>query len=69
MSESKELTYTVPGVSCGHCVSTITEAVESVDGVEVVDVDLASKRVTVRGQPEDVSVRAAITGAGYDLVA
>ncbi|MEJ7569771.1 MAG: heavy-metal-associated domain-containing protein [Gaiellaceae bacterium] len=63
----QELSYTVAGMSCGHCKTAVTEEVEQVAGVDVVEVDLESKRVVVRG--EDVSdgdVRAAIREAGYE---
>ena len=61
------LTYTVPGMHCGHCKAAVTEEVEQVAGVEAVEVDLETKQVVVRG--EDVSdgdVRAAIAEAGYE---
>ena len=60
-------TYSVPGVSCGHCRTAITEEVSKVDGVESVDVDLDAKRVTVAGAADDAAVRAAIDEAGYDV--
>lgn len=64
-----ELTYTVPGMSCGSCRAAITEEVAEVAGVEQIDVDLESKRVVVRGNDlEDRAVRAAIAEAGYEAV-
>ena len=63
-AESKS--YAVPGVSCTRCQSAITGEVQAVEGVEHVDVELASKTVTVVGSDlDDASVRAAIEGAGY----
>jgi copper ion binding protein len=65
-----EATYTVQGMTCGHCVSSVTEEVSQIDGVQKVDVDLASGQVTVlSAEPvtED-AVRAAVTEAGYQLV-
>jgi copper chaperone len=63
-----ELIFTVPGVSCSHCESAITEEVGRVPGVTAVEVDLDSKRVTVSGSRLDQSaVREAIEQAGYDL--
>ncbi|HET9506616.1 MAG TPA: heavy-metal-associated domain-containing protein [Gaiellaceae bacterium] len=63
----KELTYTVPGLSCGHCKAAVTEEVTEVDGVEGVDVDLETKLVVVRGEGvSDEDVRAAIREAGYE---
>ena len=40
-------TYTVVGMTCGHCVSAVTEEVSSIPGVTGVDVDLASGGLTV----------------------
>ena len=63
----KELTYAVPGLSCGHCKAAVTEEVTEVDGVEGVDVDLETKLVVVRGEGvSDEDVRAAIREAGYE---
>jgi copper chaperone len=63
-----ELVFTVPGVSCSHCESAITEEVGRVQSVTAVDVDLESKRVTVSGARLDQSaVRGAIEQAGYDI--
>ena len=41
------LTYSVPGVSCGHCRTAITGEVAQVAGVSAVDVDLDQKVVTI----------------------
>jgi copper ion binding protein len=65
-----ESTYTVQGMTCGHCVSSVTEEVGRIEGVRKVDVDLAGGTVTVvSDEPvtED-AVRAAVTEAGYELV-
>jgi copper chaperone len=63
-------TYTVPGMSCGHCVVAVRQEVERVAGVESVDVELETKEVTVRGRGfDDGDVRAAIDEAGYEAAA
>ena len=59
-------TYAVPGVSCGHCKAAIEGEVGQVAGVEVVDVDLDRKVVTVDGG-DDEAIRSAIDRAGYDI--
>ena len=65
-----ELTYHVPGVSCSHCESAITDEVNRLAGVTGVEVDLDRKKVSVRGdQLDDAAVREAITEAGYDVAA
>jgi copper chaperone CopZ len=63
---TKTLTYRVPGMSCAHCKAAVTEEVETVAGVQAVDVDLETKLVTVRGDSlDDGALRAAIDDAGY----
>ena len=62
-------TYTVTGMTCGHCVSAVTEEVTALPGVTAVDVDLASGRLTVTSDApvDDDAVRAAVDEAGYEL--
>ena len=63
----EQLTYIVPGVSCGHCKGAITEEVEKVRGVHSVEVDLGAKVVMIRGEGlDDQALRAAIDEAGYE---
>ena len=69
MSTPIERTYTVQGMTCGHCVLSVREEVAELAGVETVDVDLASGRVTVTGSDvADEAVRAAVADAGYEVV-
>jgi copper chaperone len=68
MTKQSELDYSVPGVSCEHCVGALNSEVEQVEGVESVVVDLESNRVKVKGRYiDDGAVRAAIDDAGYDI--
>lgn len=61
------LTYTVPGMTCGHCESAVKRELEAVGGVESVDVDLETKLVSVSGERlDDAALRAAIDEAGYE---
>jgi copper chaperone len=63
-------TYSVPGISCGHCRVAITGEVGRLPGVSSVEVDLDAKRVTVTGPAiDDSAVRTAIDDAGYDIAA
>jgi copper chaperone len=62
-----EITYTVQGMSCGHCTSAVEGEVAQVPGVEHVRADLDTKTVTVRGEDlDDAALRAAIDEAGYE---
>ena len=60
-------TYTVTGMTCGHCVASVTDEVSRVDRVTNVDVDLASGQVTVTsdGPIDDAAIAAAVDEAGY----
>lgn len=61
------LTLRVPEMSCGHCVSSISNALERVPGVSDVQVDLEGKLVEVEGDGLDmVPVEQAIREAGYE---
>ena len=62
-----EMTYTVPGMSCGHCKEAVSSELGEVAGVDNVDVDLDTKFVTARGHDlDDAALRAAIEEAGYE---
>lgn len=66
---SETITYSVPGMSCGHCRAAITAEVTAVDGVETIDVDLDTKLVRGAGQNlDDAALVAAIDEAGYEAV-
>ena len=68
ISEARD--YTVRGMSCAHCMLSVSEEVSEVAGVLDVDVDLASGRMTVIGQDiSDEAVHAAVAEAGYELAA
>ena len=62
-------TYTVSGMTCGHCVSSVSEEVAQIAGVSSVDVDLATGQVTVTSANEldRVQVQRAVEEAGYQL--
>ncbi len=64
-------TYNVSGMTCEHCVRSVTEELAKLPGVGAVDVELASGRVTVESeQPlDDEAVAAAVDEAGYEVTA
>ncbi|GGL57386.1 heavy-metal-associated domain-containing protein [Planomonospora parontospora] len=60
--------YTVTGMTCGHCVSSVSAQVGRIPGVTGVAVDLPTGAVTVSGAGfSDEQVRAAVERAGYAL--
>ncbi len=60
-------TYTVTGMTCGHCVASVTEEVSELPGVTDVQVELETGLLTVSGEATDDAVRGAVEGAGYQL--
>ena len=65
-------TYAVSGMTCGHCVASVTEELGEVDGVRAVDVDLVAggtSTVTVTSDRalDEAVVGAAVGEAGYQL--
>ncbi len=67
MSDTR--TYTVQGMTCGHCVSSVSEEVREIPGVETVDVVLETGTLTLTSSQDldDDAVRAAVEEAGYAL--
>jgi copper chaperone len=66
---SEVSTWTVTGMTCGHCVASVTEEISEIPGVEAVDVTLETGAVTVTSAaPLDrAAVEGAVTEAGYVL--
>jgi copper chaperone CopZ len=59
----------VDGMSCGHCIKSVTGAVLEVDPAAKVNVDLAGKTVQVESSADLEAIRHAISEAGYPIVA
>lgn len=62
-------TYTVTGMTCGHCAASVSEEVSEISGVTEVSVDVPTGAVTVTSaEPlERDAVQAAVEEAGYQL--
>lgn len=71
--EAIELThaasYTVTGMTCAHCVASVTEEVSELPGVLEVEVSLesGSVRITSSEPLDEAAVRAAVEEAGYQF--
>jgi copper chaperone len=67
---AEHVTVTAPDISCGHCVTSIKEAVGTLPGVASVDADPDTKRVEIDFDPDRVSlaqIEAALDDAGYPV--
>ncbi|MCF2712044.1 MAG: heavy metal-associated domain-containing protein [Schaalia hyovaginalis] len=73
MEIDRTVELAVNGMTCGHCVASVTEELEAVDGVKHVDVILESggtSKVTVLSDTllDDDALREAVSEAGFELV-
>jgi copper chaperone CopZ len=62
--------YQVNGMTCGHCATAVTNALNTIPGVRGVEVDVAGGRVDVTSDSPlaETAVRDAVVEAGYELV-
>ncbi|MGP9649400.1 heavy-metal-associated domain-containing protein [Glutamicibacter sp. AOP38-B1-38] len=70
---SSNITLKIEGMTCGHCVSSVTEELQEIPGVSNVEVDLvvggASTATIATNKPVENSIlEAAVAEAGYKLV-
>ena len=63
-------TVTINGMSCQHCVAAVTKALEAIDGIAEVKVDLASKTATYTENKavDPQTVKKAIAAIGFEAV-
>ena len=64
--------YSVSGMTCGHCAASVTEEIQEIAGVDEVAVELvaggtSTVTVTSREPLDDETVRTAVAEAGYQL--
>ncbi|MGO4186417.1 heavy-metal-associated domain-containing protein [Pseudarthrobacter sp. TAF60_1] len=67
MDESE---FSLDGLTCGHCVKSVEEAVSSVAGVENASVSLVPggrSLLVVSGSADHAAIRDAVTSAGYSV--
>ena len=70
MATIQEMTFSVPDISCEHCVKTINGALGDQPGVEAVQTDIPTKTVRLRYDPSQVSleqIEAVLDEAGYTV--
>jgi copper chaperone len=60
-----KLQLKVPNMSCGGCVSTITDAIKTVDANATVQGDPQTKTVSVETQSPEAAIKEAMAKVGY----
>ena len=61
--------FQTEGMSCGHCVKAVTQALQAVDATARVEVDLATQKVRVESGASRTELAAAMDEAGYPVLA
>lgn len=59
------LEFTLPTMTCGHCVRAVTDAVKAVDAEAEVEIDLPAHQLTVQTEVPRETLAARLTEAGY----
>ncbi|WP_373079475.1 heavy-metal-associated domain-containing protein [Zhongshania sp.] len=62
------LQLAILGMNCGACVGRITRALNELDGIQLVDINLGNKSAKIQFSPAEIdieSITAAIAEAGY----
>ena len=66
--ECKTRTYRIEGLRCNHCKANAEKAIAALDGVEKVEIDLASGIAVVEGKAAEDDVRKAVEALGFKLL-
>lgn len=59
--------FNVRGMTCGHCVRAVTQALQALDPAARVEVDLAAGQVRVDGALDAEQAAQAIRDEGYEV--
>lgn len=58
-------TFTLPDMSCGHCVATVTKAIKTLDSTAEVKADLSARTVSVESKAPAGAISKAMEQVGY----
>ena len=63
-----KLNLKIDGMGCEHCIKSVKEALEGINGIKVLDVKIGSAEVEVENDSVLNEIREKLDDAGYDLV-
>ena len=65
------VTYSIPNISCGHCVHTITTELQELPGVVSVSADMVTKKAVISFEPpaSEEKIKAALAEIDYPVAA
>lgn len=67
VSPVHEARYHIEGLRCNHCKANAEKAIAALDGVESVEIDLASGIATIKGHVDESELRTALAALGFKL--
>ena len=59
------LEFEIQSMTCGHCVRTVTQAIQALDPQAKVEIDLPTHKLRVQSTQDRASLAAALAEAGY----
>ena len=63
-----KLNLKIDGMGCEHCIISVREALEEINGIKVLDVKIGSAEVEAENDSILNEIREKLDDAGYDLV-
>ncbi|WP_338956603.1 heavy-metal-associated domain-containing protein [Fusobacterium nucleatum] len=63
-----KLNLKIDGMGCEHCIKSVREALEGINGIKVLDVKIGSAEVEAENDSILNKIREKLDDAGYDLV-
>ena len=63
-----KLNLKIDGMGCEHCIKSVREALEGINGIKVLDVKIGSAEVEVENDSVLNEIKEKLDDAGYDLV-
>lgn len=61
-------TIQIKGMSCQHCVASVTKALEELPGISDVQVNLDSGEALYQGEVDEQKIRQAIDNIGFEVI-
>ena len=63
-----KLNLKIDGMGCEHCIKSVREALEGINGVKVLDIKIGSAEVEAENDSVLNEIKEKLDDAGYDLV-
>ena len=63
-----KLNLKIDGMGCEHCIKSVREALEGINGIKVLDVKIGSAEIEAENDSVLNEIREKLDDAGYDLV-